>query len=138
MAGGQITRLQPEPEKGDTVDSVREYIQMLYEQGVLTHKSTVLDEMAHSNPTQAQFREAKLEVLDVKAGGAWLSEIIDAIAVEKLQTKEWQENTWFRSFKPTLRDFREIISSSKRTYTDKQGITHTIWDIRAREVEKNI
>ena len=70
MAGGQLTRLQPEPEKGDTVDSVREYIQMLYATGVLTHKSTVLDEMAHSNPTPAQINEAKLEVLDVKAGGA--------------------------------------------------------------------
>ena len=135
FAGGQITRMQPEPDKGDTPNSIKEYIEMLYATGVLTHKSTVLDEIAHSNPTQTQINEVKLEVLDVKAGGAWLFEIIDAIAVEKLQTKEWQENTWLRSFKPILRDFREIISSQKRTYTDKQGITHTIWDIKAREIE---
>ena len=76
------------------------------------------------------------EATTILTQGAWLSEVIEAIAVEKLQTKEWQENTWLRSFKPILRDFREIISSQKRTYTDKQGITYTIWDIRAREIEE--
>jgi len=109
---------------------------MLRELGAIPANAGILDEMGHGNPTDAQFREAKLAVKDLKPGGPWLSEIIDAIAIEKLRTKEWSENTWERLYRPLLRDFREIVSNEKRTFTDKDGTYKTIWDIHARELEE--
>ena len=123
-------------EEGDTVERAKEYLAMLREIGAIPANAGIMAEMGLGNPTDKEFREAKLAVMDGKSGGPWLSEIIDAIAIEKLQEKEWAENTWTRTYKPLLRDFREIVSSEKRTFTDKSGAYITIWDIKARELEE--
>lgn len=123
-------------EEGDTVERAKEYIAMLREIGAIPANAGVLAEMGHENPTNAEFREAKLAVMDVKSGGPWLSELIEAFATEKLQEKQWSDNTWTRTYQPLLRDFREIVSSAKRTYTDKSGANMTIWDIKARDMEE--
>ena len=129
-------RVQYKFEEGDTAERTQEYIRMLREIGVIPPNATTMDEIGHSHPTQAEFREAKLAVKDLKPGGPWLSEIIDAIAIEKLQEKQWSENTWTQTYRPILRDFREIVSSEKRTFTDKTGVYQTIWDIRSHELEE--
>ena len=123
-------------DKGDSVEHAKEYIKMLRELGAIPANAGILAEMGHENPTDAEFREVSLAVKDLKPGGPWLSEIIEAIAIEKVQEKQWAENTWTRTYQPLLRDFREIVSNSKRTFTDKNGAYQTIWDIRSRELEE--
>jgi len=126
--------LQVEP--SDTAEMVREYIKMLKELGTLPSDATVIDEMAHEAPTAKEFREAKLAVMDLKPNGPWLSEVVEAFAAEKLQEKQWDENTWTRTYKPLLRDFREIISTQKRTITNKDGSTKSIWDIQSMAIDE--
>lgn len=126
--------LQVQP--GDTVAEVREFIQMLRELGTIPANATVIDEMAYENPTDKEFREAKLAVMDLKPNGPWLSEVIEAFAKEKLQEKQWDENTWTQTYRPLLRDFREIISNQKRTIVDKDGTQKTIWDIPSKKIEE--
>ena len=123
-------------EPGDTAEKAREYIMMLKQLGQIPSNATVIDEMRHENPTPKEFHEAKLQVMDLKPGGPWLSEVIEAFAKEKLISNEWSENTWTRTYQPLLRDFREIASEAQRTFTDKQGVYQTIWDIPSRQLEE--
>ena len=62
--------------EGDTVERAKQYIAMLREIGAIPANAGIMAEMGHENPTNAEFREAKLAVMDVKAGGPWLSVLI--------------------------------------------------------------
>ena len=121
-------------EETDTAERSKEHIRMLRELGVIPANSGVMGEMGHDNPTAKEYRETKLDYIDIKVGGSWLSEIIEAFAEEKFQTNQWNVNTWEQTYKPLLRDFREIVSAAKRTVTDKDGVEKTFWDISSKQL----
>lgn len=132
LNGSYSLRIEP----SDTVEKVREYIKMLKELGTIPPDATALDIAGHEQVTEAEFRETKLKVMDIRPGGAWLSDVIEAFANEKLQEKQWEMNTWTRTYQPLLRDFREIISSQQRTVTDKDGVSSQIWDIQSMIIDE--
>lgn len=122
-------------EEGDTAEKVREYIQLLQATGQLPIDANSLQRSVVV-PSDSEMRELRIEAKSQKAGGIWLSELIQAYADEKLATNEWTENTWRQTYRPLLRDFRELVSKSKRIITNKDGIEQDIWDIQASELEE--
>ena len=123
-------------EEGDTAEKVKEYIHLMQITGQLPINPNAMDLMGHENPSDSELRELRVEAKSRKAGGMWLSDLVQAFADEKLATKEWGPNTWTQTFRPLLRDFREIVSKAKRTITNKDGVEEQIWDIQAYEIEE--
>lgn len=122
-------------EDGDPIERTREYLQLLREIGKVPLNAGTLDVMGHENPTDKELREARLEARSVKLGGIWLSDLIQAFGDECLQTKRWgTDTTWFQSYRPILRDFREIVSKSKRSVMTSDGRPEEIWDIHANQL----
>lgn len=123
-------------EESDTSARAKEHIQMLRAIGELPPNASIIEVMAREQPSDEEFLETKLKAIDVKPGGPWLSDVIEAFAAEKLQKKEWEPNTWTQTYRPILRDFREIISKNKRTVTNKDGTSTNIWDITCTDIEE--
>jgi integrase len=121
-------------EEGDTAEKVKEYIQLLQATGQLPIDANSLQRSVVV-PSDSEMRELRIEAKSQKAGGMWLSDLIQAYADEKLAT-EWKETTWRQTYRPLLRDFRELVSKSKRAITNKDGLEVDIWDIQAYELEE--
>ncbi len=123
-------------EKGDTAEDIEQYIRMLQALGRLPANASITDTMG-INPTPQEKLEVKMEYQSQKTGGMWLSELITSFAEERKQSGNWSKgNTWNQTYRPQLRDFREIVSSAKRTITNKDGVEEQIWDIQALELEE--
>lgn len=124
-------------EKGDDPNEVKEHLMMMQAIGMLPKHASVVDTMG-IDPTPAERLAVKMEYQAQKPGGMWLSDLIEAFAAEKLQTKKWSTPvTWTQTYKPLLRDFRELVSKSKREITNKDGTTEDIWDIPAYELSED-
>lgn len=121
-------------EEGDTPEKVKEYIHLMQVTGQLPLNANAMDLMGHEHPTDEELREVRLKAKSIKSGGIWLSDLIQAFADEKLATEWGTENTWTQTYQPLLRDFREIVSKSKREIKNKDGLDELIWDIYAREL----
>lgn len=123
-------------EKGDTAEEVEQYIRMLQAIGRLPANATVVDTMG-INPTPQEKLEVKMEFQSQKAGGMWLSELITSFAEYKHQSGEWgRDSTWTQTYRPLLRDFREIVSKTKRKIIKEDGVEESIWDIQALDLEE--
>lgn len=123
-------------EKGDDPNEVKEHLMMMQAIGMLPKNASVVDTMG-IDPTPAERLAVKMEYQAQKPGGMWLSDLIEAFANEKLQTKKWSTPvTWTQTYKPLLRDFRELVSKSKREITNKDGTVSDIWDIPAYELSE--
>lgn len=122
-------------EEGDTAEKVREYIQLMQATGQLPMDASAL-ERSVAVPTDTELRELRIEVKSQKAGGMWLSDLVQAYADEKLATNDWTQNTWRQTYRPLLRDFREIVAKAKRTIINKDGLEEAIWDIQALELDE--
>ena len=123
-------------EKGDDPNEVKEHLMMMQAIGMLPKNASVVDTMG-IDPTPAERLAVKMEYQAQKPGGMWLSDLIEAFAAEKLQTKKWSTPvTWTQTYKPLLRDFRELVSKSKREITNKDGTVSDIWDIPAYELSE--
>lgn len=123
-------------EKGDDPNEVKEHLMMMQAIGMLPKHASVVDTMG-IDPTPAERLAVKMEYQAQKPGGMWLSDLIQNFATEKLQTKKWNDNTWTQTYQPLLRDFRELVSKSKREITNKDGTTEDIWDIPAYELSED-
>lgn len=124
-------------EKGDDPNEVKEHLMMMQAIGMLPKHASVVDTMG-IDPTPAERLAVKMEYQAQKPGGMWLSDLVEAFATEKLQTKKWSTPvTWTQTYKPLLRDFRELVSKSKREITNKDGTTEDIWDIPAYELSED-
>lgn len=123
-------------EDGDNPNDVKEHLMMMQSIGMLPSHASVVDTMG-INPTPAERLAVKMEYQAQKPGGMWLSDLIQNFATEKLQTKSWTENTWSQTYQPILRDFRELVSKSKREISDKEGISQEIWDMYAAELSED-
>lgn len=116
-------------DKGDSVSEAKEYIMLLQQLGQLPMNANAFDIMGHEHPTPQQLLDARLEVKAVKPGGIWLSDLAQAFGDEMLKTNAWKTpNTWTQTYRPILRDFRDIVSRSKRTITHPDGREEAIWD----------
>lgn len=124
-------------EQGDDPNEVKEHLMMMQAIGMLPKHASVVDTMG-IDPTPAERLAVKMEYQAQKPGGMWLSDLIEAFANEKLQTKKWSTPvTWTQTYRPLLRDFRELVSKSKREITNKDGTTEDIWDIPAYELSED-
>jgi integrase len=124
-------------QEGDSPSVALEYLHMLRQLGTIPLNSSTMDEMGYDNPTESELRAARLAVMDVKTGGPWLSEVIDAYGTEMAAIGQWgTPTTWTHTYRPLLRDFRELVSKTKRTVTNKEGRQEDIWDIRSRELDE--
>lgn len=122
-------------DKGDSVSEAKEYILLLQQLGQLPMNANAFDIMGHEHPSPQQLLDARLEVKASKSGGIWLSDLAQAFGDEMLKTNAWgTPNTWTQTYGPILRDFREIVSRSKRTITRQDGMEEAIWDIPASEL----
>ena len=122
-------------EKGDNPDEVKEHLMMMQALGMLPKNAGITDTMG-IDPTPQERQAVKMEYQSQKAGGMWLSELIQSFADEKLSTGAWTKTTWNQTYSPILRDFREIISKAKRKVVDEKGNEVEIWDIHARELDE--
>ncbi len=125
-------------EKSDTPEEIERYIAALIAKGVIPMNPSPMDLMGYEHPTKTEIREALIDAQEIKHGGVWLSDLILAYAEEMLQTKFWgTKNTWTQTYRPILRDFRNIVSRSKRTAVNEEGTEESIWDIRANELNED-
>lgn len=122
-------------EKGDDPNEVKEHLMMMQAIGMLPKNASVVDTMG-IDPTPAERLAVKMEYQTQKPGGMWLADLIESFAAEKLQLKKWTPVTWTQTYKPILRDFRELVAKSKREITNKEGVAEDIWDIHAYELSE--
>lgn len=120
--------------ENDTQELIEKYLQMARAVGLIPAENNILAKVAHSSPTPQEFTEVHSRYQDLKTGGAWLSETVEIYAQEMLNSKKWETNTWERTYKPLLRDFRELVSQAKRDVNNKDGLPESIWDVQVRQL----
>lgn len=129
-------------EQEDTAAKAKEYIAMLIELGVITPQqaNNPLEMLQYSSPTAKDLIDAKVAVAGTRSEGPWLSEAIDMYREQNQKSNGWsREKTWYGTYEPILRHFREIISTGKRTVQMKKEGSKIaeeveVWDIRTNAI----